>query len=196
MPNGITEILKKYGTSLAETRKLMPELVESIERERAIRPPIVPTTPQFFTAEDVSAMGLVTEAGEPFELEPGWRLKIIPPVNGAEATISFITPEDWEITQDQMYISSEGERFTREEFEARLVAPEVPLEVEQVFGRVFPERDVAETLAYAEAQPDAFLRDILGIGRNEETESLLRRMYAATPESLEDVFHPPVPDFI
>ena len=196
--NGIEELLKKYGTSLEETRKLMPELVESIKREReAMMPPALPTTPQFFTAEEVRGMGLVTEAGEPFELELGWRLKVTPPVDGQEPMISYITPEEWEITQDQIYISPIGERFTREQIEAQLAAPEVPLEVEQVFGRVFPERDVVEVLAYAEAQPELFYRDIRDIGRTPETETFLKTIFPEiTPEQIDELFGPvrvPVP---
>lgn len=137
--NGIEELLKKYGTSLAETRKLMPELVESIKRERAMRPPPLPTTPQFFTAEEVRGMGLVTEAGEPFELELGWRLKVTPPVDGQEPIISYITPEDWEITQDQMYISPEGERFTREQMEVQWAEAERYRQTVSDYGLLYKE---------------------------------------------------------
>ncbi len=221
MPNGIANILKKYGTSLAETRKLVPELVASIEQERAIRPPIVPTTPQFFSPEDVVGMGLLTETGDPFELEPGWRLKVTPPVNGTESAVSFITPEDWEITQAEEYISPEGQKFNRREFEAffnpnkllyenyqrtggeldiatwgMIGAPLTPgLGPEQVFGEVFQERDVAEVLAYAEADLEVFVKDILDIGRTPQTETLLKAMYQITPAQLDEFFAPLKPWF-
>ena len=186
MNGEISELLQKYGTSLEETRKLMPKLTEAVERERAIKP----TTPQFFTPEEVKGMGLITEAGEPFELDPGWTLKVTPPVDGAEPSISYITPEKWEITQDQMYISPEGQRFTREEIEAQLAAPEVPLEVEQVFGAVFPEWDIEDFLAQmaisedmsdserikAEQAQQEFIDTLQEMGRTEDTEALLRQL--------------------
>ena len=193
--NGISELLEKYGTSLAETRKLMPRLAEELKRPPKPPPaPQLPTVPweigvpQFFTAEEARQLGV--------ELEPGWQLKVVPHKDPAPPAYSLITPEEWEITEGQMYISPEGQRFTREQLETQLAAPEIPLEVEQVFGKVFPEREVTEMLAYAEAQPEAFLADIFEIGRTPETEELLRTTFQATPEQLEEFFAPvaePVP---
>jgi hypothetical protein len=46
--NGISELLEKYGTSLAETRKLVSELTS----EKAVKPAAFPQMPRFFTPEE------------------------------------------------------------------------------------------------------------------------------------------------
>jgi len=191
--NGISELLSRYGTSLKETRALMPELTEAVKRQRAIKPPTFPQVPRLFDPEEVKGMGLVTEAGEPFQLDPGWMLKVTPPVDGKEPKISYITPENWEITQEQTYISPEGKMFTKEEIEAQLVAPEIPLEVEQVFGRVFPTvEDAGQVLTWAtesEENLNEFLELVHRIGRTEDTEDLLSKMFPEiTPEQVEEFF--------
>lgn len=212
MNGEVEELLKKYGTSLEETRKLMPELTETIKRRHELKPPAWPAVTQFFTAEEVKEMGLITEAGEPFELELGWRLKVVPPVDGQEPKFSYITPEDWEITQEGIYISPEGKRFTREEIEAMLAPPEVPIEaevgvpvaapkpllaLEQVFGRAFPEykwmtSDIEQTLTWLTASEEnlgEFLNLIRTVGRDEDTEALLKMMFPEiTPEQIATVF--------
>lgn len=194
--NGIPDILERYGTSLAETRKLVGELAPAIaKRKKGFL-----KVPQFLTAEQAKEYGV--------ELEEGWMLKLTPGRDGVEPSFSYITPEKWEITQDQMYISPEGQRFTREQIEAQLqgrreferwvgktpeeMAEERQLRIEQVFGKVFPQRDIEEVIAYAEAEPEAFYTDILEAGRTTETEKLLE-MLGATEEQLEEFFAPMAP---
>ena len=185
--NGISDLLQRYGTSLEETRALMPQLTEAVRQRRVVRPPALPQAPQFFTPEEARQFGV--------ELEPDWTLKVTPGQDGAEPSISYISPEKWEITQDQMYISPEGKRYTKEQMEAQLAAPEIPLEVEQVFGRLYPSDefipDVQTILRWAEEKPDEFLEDIWGRGRTEDTEAVLKMMFPEiTPEQLDEFFAP------
>ena len=56
MTNEISELLEHYGTSLAETRALMPKLTEAIKRQRAVKPPTFPTMPEFLTSEEAKEM--------------------------------------------------------------------------------------------------------------------------------------------
>lgn len=198
--NGAEDILSKYGTSLKETRAMLGELMPAIQRRRKAQYPFLGAT-QYLTAEDVRDLGLITEAGEPFVLEEGWQLKITPGANGAEPSFSFITPEKWEITQDQTYISPEGQRFTREELEVQLATPEIPLEIRDIYGAVFPERDIEEFLASiaispempvpermrAEKELEDFYSTLMEIGRTEETETILK-MLGATEGQIEEFF--------
>ncbi|MFP3897917.1 MAG: hypothetical protein ACLFVD_01175 [Dehalococcoidia bacterium] len=65
------------------------------------------------------------------------------------------------------------------------------LETEQIFGKVFPQEDIAEVLQYARDQPEQFLAELREIGRTEETEALLRLLAPdITEEHLEDIFEP------
>lgn len=182
MNGDITELLQRHGTSLEETRKLVPKLTEAIAKERALKPPAFPKVSQFFTPEEAREWGI--------ELEPDWMLKVTPPVEGAEPSFSFITPEKWEITQAQEYISPEGQKFTREQIEAQLAAPEVPLEIEQVFGEVFPGREIEELITYARTQPEALATDLWEIGRTPEVEELLRTAFDFTEKQIEEFFAP------
>ena len=211
--NGISDLLERYGTSLAETRKLMPRLTEAVKRQRAVKPPAFPQMPGFFTAEEAKEYGV--------ELERGWMLKVTPGGDGVEPSISYITSTGWEITKDEGLISPEGKRYTREEYEAERAEVEAEMalaeaqmadpgywrrlreweEVERVFGRVFPEEDIEELLAEmaispempepermrAEQAQDEFLRAIREIGRTEDTEELLRKM-GASEEDLKLIF--------
>ena len=184
----ITDIFKRHGTSLAETKAMMGELLPALEERKAQA--TFPEMPQFFTSADVEGMGLLTEAGEPFTLEEGWMLKLTPGVNGAEPAVSFITPEKWEITQDQTYISPEGQSFTKEELEQQIATPEIPIELEDVFGKVFPlltEKAIKGTLAYI-SQSDENLNDFLNtlrqVGDTAETRELLTMLF---PEQSEEV---------
>ena len=203
--NGAEDILSKYGTSLKETRAMLGELMPAIRRRReTAQYPFLETT-QYLTAEEVRELELTTETGLPFELEEGWTLKITPGANGAEPSFSFITPEKWEILEDQTYISPEGERFSWEEIQAQLAAPEIPLEMEQIFGKVFPERELEELLASMEISPEMpvperiraereleeFWNTLLETGRTPETEQILRWL-GATEEEIDELFAPPM----
>jgi len=171
--SGISELLQRYGTSLEETRKLVPKLTEAVKQKKAIKPPTIPTAPQFFTPEEVRGMALVTETGEPFRLEPGWTLKVVPPVGGGEPRVSYISPTGWEQTEEGIWVDPEGNRHTPEQMQAeeeeylrsiptlpveRGLTPEQRVEeeayreyqrqlkLEGIFGKVFPQEDVEAVL--------------------------------------------------
>lgn len=210
----LKSLLNKYGTSLEETRKLVPKLTEAMRKMRAAKPPAFPQVPQFFTPREAKEYGV--------DLEPEWMLKLTPGSNGNEPNLSYITPAGWEITGDK-YISPKGKTFTYEEFEKQFgavtsmpppvelglgrekaglewkpptvgrepIETEAPANIEQVFGKVFPEYDVDELVKYAETQPEAFYDDIQEIGRTPETEDLLTTMFPEiTAEQLNEFFVP------
>ncbi|GAH29673.1 unnamed protein product [marine sediment metagenome] len=214
MNGEISELLKKYGTSLAETRKLIPELGEAVKRGREdwkyeVKPPAWPTVTQFFTAEDVKGMGLVTATGEPFELDPGWRLRVAPPVDGQEPKFSYITPEDWEYKDvvfsegeliNYTLITPTGERYTKQQYEAYLAEieatqtePEIALteqaEIKRIFGEVFREykwmtSDIEQTLTWLYESKEnqlEFLNLVRAAGRDEDTEALLKMLFRPDP---------------
>jgi len=182
----IERLLSQYGTSLSDMRELYPQLTETIKQRQLTT--AFPDMPLFFTPSEAQQMGL--------SLQEGWLLKMTPAGEGY--TSSLITPEKWEITEDDLYIAPSGEKYTKSELETALGVGYIPsveetwmpsLEIEQIFGRVFPEQSVEEILAYAQSQPEAFVQDIIEIGRTPETEALLRAMYeGVTEEVLGQIF--------
>jgi len=108
----IEQLLSQYGTSLKETREMYPQLLTSIQQRQLTT--AFPTQPLFFTASEAQDMGL--------GLQEGWMLKMTPAEGGGH-TISFITPQKWEITQDNNYISPTGETYTQADMQALLSAP-------------------------------------------------------------------------
>lgn len=56
-------------------------------------------------------------------IEEGFQIKLTPGEERGTFTTSLITPEGWEITQDDLFISPEGQTFTRAEIEALPEAP-------------------------------------------------------------------------
>jgi hypothetical protein len=112
--NGISSLLKKFNTAIGETKAQMDLLSEEADRRRQQSQTPFLNTPQIFTAEEVAGLGLVTETGEPFNIDEGWQLKVTQ--TGAEPSISLINPEGWELLEDQTWVSPEGERLTSEQY--------------------------------------------------------------------------------
>ncbi|HEU65707.1 MAG TPA: hypothetical protein ENN57_03460, partial [Chloroflexi bacterium] len=213
----IDRLLSQYGTSLAETREMYPQLMTAIEERRRAT---FPTQPLFFDAAQLAEMGL--------RLDEGWMMKFTPQEEGYG--ISYITPEKWEIREGDLYVSPTGEEYTRADLEALLAYPggtipdqlsfipdtlsledltetgrqfyeeyragggtlsvaewvrlreQEQLETEQIFGRVFPDRDIEELWRYIEERPEEFLLELAELGRTPDTEALLR---ALAPEITE-----------
>ncbi|GAI91283.1 unnamed protein product, partial [marine sediment metagenome] len=140
----------------------------------------------------------------------------------------FISPEGQRFTLEQMETQwAEAERYQEtlrtpellykeyqrtggelpeEEWRA-IGAPYRPF-TEQVFGRVFPERDIDELLASmvtegmpeperlaAEKAQEEFVQALWDIGRTKDTEALLRQL-GASEEQLEEFFAPAVPEVL
>ena len=114
--DGIRGLLAKYGAGVGTARQHRADF-EAMRLGPSFMPPS-PDTPALFSPEEVAGLGLTAESGEPFVLEAGWQLKLTPGANGAEPTFSLITPEKWEVFEDQSYLSPEGQRYTLEELEA------------------------------------------------------------------------------
>ncbi|HUS04502.1 MAG TPA: hypothetical protein VMY79_03150, partial [Dehalococcoidia bacterium] len=210
----IERLLSQYGSSLKEVREMYPQLMASVQQRQMTT--ALPTQPLFFTPSETQQMGL--------QLEEGWMLKMTPAGEGY--TSSLITPEKWEITENDLYIAPSGEQYSRADIEALLAMPtggltqqEMPfipatlsmenltekgqelygeyqeaggeldvagwvkereqqqLETEQIFGRVFPDQDIAEIADYIEANPEGFIADIREIGRIPDTEALLKALF-------------------
>lgn len=108
----IERLLTQYGTSLKDMREMYPQLTGAIKQRQLTT--TFPTQPLFFTTTEAQQMGL--GIGE------GWMLKLTPGQNG-DYISSLITPKKWEITEDDLYISPEGTKYTRADIEALLSEP-------------------------------------------------------------------------
>ena len=96
------EVIASFGTSLEETRKMIPELRAALKRKQkyAFMP-----SPIYLQQAELAEYGIELEEPMP----EGWLLKIKPGKDGAEPTTSFITAEKWEMITGG-YISPEGIR--------------------------------------------------------------------------------------
>lgn len=112
------KVIASYGTTLAETRKMVKELEQAVKRKQQY--PFFPT-PVLLSQDELAEYGI--ELPEP--MPEGWLLKIETPVEGEAAEISFLTADRWQIKGEDIFISPEGEQFTRAELEA-LMPPEAP----------------------------------------------------------------------
>jgi len=204
----IRNILKKYGGGLQETRELIAEVNRHLAT--AVAPESLLTGPAVLGPEEAADLGI--------ELDEGWQLKVTPDSSQRGFSVSYVTPESWEITDLGEYISPEGQVYTEAELrslggeqepiltgffegpepaaiptEGWLAEPTtaMPAEVQEAFTAVFPETDLITLLEYAEQQPEAFYTDIVAEGRSAETEALLRAMYPEISEAdLQEIFAP------
>jgi len=109
----IERLLSQYGTSLKDMRELYPQLTDTIKQRQLTT--TFPTQPLFFTPSEAQQMGL--------GLEEGWMLKMTPTEGNGGFTSSLITPEKWEITENDLYISPSGDQLSRADMEALLGEP-------------------------------------------------------------------------
>jgi len=110
----IERLLTQYGSSLAEIKEMYPQISSAIGKRRLTT--TLPSEPLFFTPTEARDMGL--------NLEEGWMLKFNPTQgDGERYSASFVTPTKWEITEDNLFISPGGERYSRADFEALLSYP-------------------------------------------------------------------------
>lgn len=119
---GIERLLSQSGGSLEEMRELYPQLMSAIKKPATA----FPTEPTFLTPSEAEQFGVT--------LEEGWMLKLTPAEEGY--AWSLLSPDKWEITQDEQYISPTGETFSREQFEAGAIPqqPLTPEELEETYG--------------------------------------------------------------
>lgn len=108
----IERLIRTTGGSLSEIREAYPKLITAAQE--AQMPKI--TTLQMLAPEQAKAQFGI-------DLEPGWTLKLTPQGTDGQVGFSLITPDKWEITQDDIYISPQGQRFTREELEGLMALP-------------------------------------------------------------------------
>jgi len=109
----IERLLSQYGTSLEDMREMYPQLTEAISKKQLTT--TFPTQPLFFTSYEAAQMGL--------GLQEGWMLKMTPAEGNGGYTSSLITPEKWEITESDLYISPEGTQYTVADMQALLSMP-------------------------------------------------------------------------
>jgi len=175
----IQNLLSEYGSSLKEVREMFPQVLNAVEKRDLAT--VFPNQDIFLSAEEAKSVGL--------GLDTGWMLKLTPSQKeGERYTSSLITPEKWEITEDDLFIAPSGEKYTRDEMEQALklsnlavtnpeeyaAQQQKALKIEEVFGKVFPKQDVAEVINYAQNNLESFYKDIFNIGRNKDTEDLLK----------------------
>ncbi len=201
MANGISGLLERYGAGLKEAR------AKGIEPALRERRPILPTptTPQFFTAEDVASLGLKLESGEDFSIEAGWLLKLTPGANGAEPAFSLVSPEGWEMLEDQTWLSPEGESYTIEQLE-QMQAEQLDVPLPQMLSELAAyehrakigisdeelSQIIAEFQTYEEEDWENFYTRLMEEGQTPENETLLR-VLGATDEEIESIFAAPPP---
>lgn len=167
MNDNLTELLRKYGTEPEDMEKLLAELRAGMEQRKAQQPEYaVLKTPQIFDWVQAREMGV--------SLREGWMLKLTPDISERGYSLSFITPEQWEITEDWKYISPEGERYDYTEMEA--VVGERP---EAVYGPIEPTETLESILAYLDVDPEGFMADLMEAGRTTESEDLLKQLGAS-----------------
>ncbi|MBA7466124.1 hypothetical protein ES707_01299 [subsurface metagenome] len=109
----IERLLSQYGTSLKETREMYPQLLQNIEQRRLAT--AFPTQELFFTATEAAQMGL--------SLQEGWMMKMKPNEAQTGYGISFISPQKWELTEDDFFISPTGEKYSKADIQALLSMP-------------------------------------------------------------------------
>ena len=208
----LTRIVGSWGTSLTETRGMLGEFFDALKEQKDsfTQAGRQISEVKFFTPEEVRQLGLTTETGEPFTLETGWLLKLTPGANGAEPTMSFVTPSDfltdieagqWEITQDQAYISPSGRRYSPEEVQAQLPEPElvIPPEFEEAFYEAFPgttARALQGTIEYISQSDEnlqSFLQTVRTAGFSSATQGLLETLF---PENAKEVISAVFPESI
>lgn len=191
------------AATVERMNRLMAQQQELV-RERALRP-------QTFTAEEVSSLFKA-------ELPAGWTMTIKPSVEGEVPGYTFNTPEGWQITEADTFISPAGREYTEEEIRAlppeqipqalfkleEVVFPElVPVELTQeqqaqydavskALEAVLPDMEVEALAAMEDDSPElmAFYQGLLDIGRTPETEGLLLAL-GATPEEVDELYRVP-----
>lgn len=211
MPDGLEALIKKYGGAWEEAR---PQVDVPEKYDFASLFEGAPDKPVFMTPEEATQFG--------FTLEEGWQLKLNPPVDGATPTWSVISPDEWEITQSQEYISPEGEHFTKAEYEKALTALEEHEAFGEAFGAVFPEMDfesflkdvfqLTELQAQVQTAPYTqemlqpaiqqlegslalFYENLTKIGQTPATEELMGYL-GASPEEITEFFQTPSARFM
>jgi hypothetical protein len=64
--------------------------------------------------------------------------------------------------------------------------------VKQIFGNVWPQRELSDALAYADQDPVGFLGDIMAAGKNDNTVAVLKAMFSGvTDDQINQLFAPP-----
>ncbi len=109
----IERLLTQYGTSLKDMREMYPQLTGAVQQRQLTT--AFPAQPMFFTPTEAAQMGL--------GLQEGWMLKMTPIEGNGGFTSSFITPQKWEVTEDDLYISPAGEQYSRADLEALMAVP-------------------------------------------------------------------------
>jgi len=193
----IQNLLSEYGSSLKEVREMFPQVLNAVEKRDLAT--VFPNQDIFLSAEEAKSVGL--------GLDTGWMLKLTPSQKeGERYTSSLITPEKWEITEDDLFIAPSGGKYTRDEMEQALklsnlavtnpeeyaAQQQKALKIEEVFGKVFPKQDMAEVISYAQNNPENFFKDIFTIGRDKDTEDLLR-LLNFTDEEINQFFGMTIP---
>lgn len=110
----IENLLSRETSSLAELRELYPKITAASKLPETL----VGVEPIFLNPEQAKDYGIT--------LDPDWQLKISPAENTQGYSFSLITPDKWEITQDNLFISPTGEQFTQEQLQESL-APAAPI---------------------------------------------------------------------
>jgi len=177
----IERLLSQYGSSLKGVREMYPQLTGAVQQRQLTT--ALPTVPLFFTPSEAQDMGL--------GLQEGWMLKMTPAGEGY--TTSLITPTKWEITENDLYISPTGEKYTQADLQALLSVPTGGLTGETTTGPLTLENLTEEgKTAYGEYQTAGGQLDVAGwidLRENQqlETEQVFGKVFPT--ESVDEVLN-------
>lgn len=135
-----------------------------------------------------------------------WAVKLLPDQTEQGLTISYLTPDGYEIFQDETVLTPEGRRTTWQELIDQ-DDEDLGLFVETVFPEGLPEQPrpseefvgpmpqleaSRETLAqWVQDNPETFLERLRGIGQTPQAEAVLRQLAPdITDEDMAQVFSP------
>jgi len=158
----IGRLFSQYDTSLKGVREMYPQLTEAISQRRLTT--TFPTQPMFFTANEAAEMGL--------GLQEGWMLKLTPIEGNGGFTSSFITPQKWEITEDNYYISPSGERVSQADLQAQLSPPTGGFAPPEIAIPTIEDLTEEGKIAYQEYQAAGGQLDVWGWYQEREQEQL------------------------
>lgn len=188
--NGLGVDISRFGTTLEETRKLVGELSQALRQRRRERPEAVtPVTPNIFGKEDIGQYGAEVDKliGQ---MPEGWMFRI-----GSEGELeTFISPggiekkpEEMRIYEGKMITLATAEALERGELGPEAIA--MPMRFREPEGVIATPAEIEELARYAEADTEAFFKDILDVGRTPETEAFLEGL-GASEEEIDTIFAP------
>jgi hypothetical protein len=108
----IENLLDQFDDSLEDIRSKYPDLIAQIQKQQKISE--LKDEELIYSPLEAAQLGI--------SLDEGWNLKLTPTtdIEGQRYEVRLITPENWEISERGLYISPEGNQYSRAELERLL----------------------------------------------------------------------------